>query len=41
MNTKPFLIYRDGHWRIVFWFGISPILFDTLPEAYAQAVKYA
>ena len=41
MSTKPIIVKRDGHWRIIYWFGISPIEFDTLPDAFNQALRYA
>jgi hypothetical protein len=38
---KPLIVKRDGHRRIIFWFGVSPVEFDTLPEAFNQASRYA
>lgn len=40
-RDKPLVKYRNGKWRIIFWFGISPVEFDTLPEAFNQALRYA
>lgn len=41
MIGRPLVVKRDGHWRIIFWFGISPVEFDTLTEAFDQARRYA
>lgn len=41
MIAKPMVIKRDGHWRIISYFGTSPILYDTWREAFNQALRYA
>ena len=38
---RPLVVKRNGKWRIVYWFDVSPIEFDTLPEAFNQACRYA
>ncbi len=39
--SKPLVVKRNGKWWVIFWFDICPTPFDTLPDAFNQALRYA
>lgn len=38
---KPLVHKRDGRWVITYWFADCPVEYDTLPDAFNQALRYA